>query len=139
LTSSPIVAETVSFVDVGMKLYVTPTIGDDGYITMKIRPEVSSVDRILRTSQNNPIPIVRTSESETTVMVKDGITITIAGLIEEREINKVEGVPLLCKIPILGYLFTNTSKQKEKTELVIFLTPRIMTGDVLSEEKEKTK
>lgn len=135
--SSPIVAESVNFVDVGMKLFVTPSVGEDGFITMKIRPEVSSVDRILRTSQNNPIPIVRTSESETTIMVKDGITIVIAGLMEEKEIKKLEGIPLICRIPIIGIPFRRTSSEKVKTELIVFLTPHIMTGDVSTDEVKK--
>ena len=138
-TTNPIVAESVNFVDVGMKLFVTPSIGEDGFITMKIRPEVSSVDRILKTSQNNPIPIVRTSESETTVMVKDGITIIIAGLMEEKEIKKTEGIPFISRIPLLGIPFRRTSSEKIKTELVVFLTPRIMTGDITSEEYQKHK
>jgi general secretion pathway protein D len=123
-------AESVTFIDVGIKLFVTPTVGDDGFITMKIRPEVSSVDRLLQTSQGNSIPIVRTSESETTVMVKDGITIVIGGLIEERDEKSTSGIPLLCKIPFIGPLFGKTSIEKTRTELAVFLTPRVMTGDV---------
>ncbi|OGS21144.1 MAG: hypothetical protein A3J83_08775 [Elusimicrobia bacterium RIFOXYA2_FULL_40_6] len=128
--TNPIVAETVSFVDVGMKLYVTPSIGDNGFITMKIRPEVSSVDRTLTTSQKNVIPIVRTSESETTVMVKDGISIIIAGLIENKVLKKTEGIPFFCRIPLIGPLFSRTTNQKVKSELVVFLTPHLMTGDI---------
>ncbi|OGS20224.1 MAG: hypothetical protein A2252_06390 [Elusimicrobia bacterium RIFOXYA2_FULL_39_19] len=133
-TTNPIVAETVSFVDVGMKLFVTPSIGDNGFITMKIRPEVSSVDRTLTTSQKNVIPIVRTSESETTVMVKDGISIIIAGLIENRVQKKTEGIPFLCKLPFIGPLFGRTSNQNVKSELVVFLTPHLMTGDISNTE-----
>ncbi|MCB4791508.1 MAG: hypothetical protein LHV68_06430 [Elusimicrobia bacterium] len=136
-TVSPVVAESVNFVDVGMKLFVTPNIGDDGYITMKIRPELSSVDRLLTTSQNNEIPILRTSESETTVMVQDGVTIVIAGLTEETEIKKVEGIPLLCRIPLIGSLFGRTSTEKSKSELIVFLTPRLMSGNLSSEEAKK--
>ncbi|MBN1384578.1 MAG: hypothetical protein JW983_06860 [Elusimicrobia bacterium] len=123
-------AESVTFVDVGVKLYVTPTIGDDGYVTMKIRPEVSSVDRTLTTAQGNTVPIVRTSETETTVMVKDGVTVVIGGLIEQRKEKRVSGIPLLVHIPILGLPFRRTTYENVKTELSVFLTPRIMTGDV---------
>jgi type II secretory pathway component GspD/PulD (secretin) len=136
-TTSPIVAESVNFVDVGMKLYVTSNIGSDNFITMKIRPEISSVDRFLKTSQNNQIPIVRTSESETTVMVKDGITVVIAGLMEEKEIKTIDGVPLLSRIPIIGIPFRRTSTQKVKTELVVFLTPKIISGDTPSEAAKR--
>lgn len=122
-------AESVTFVDVGMKLYVTPSIGDDGFVTMKIRPEVSSVDRTISTSQGNTIPIIRSSQAETTIMVKDGVTIVLAGLIEDKKIKSTEGVPLLGSIPIIGRFFSRTNDQTMKTELAIFLTPRIMTGD----------
>lgn len=123
-------AEAVTFVDVGVKLYVTPTIGDDEYVTMKIRPEVSSVERTITTSQGNTIPIVRTSQAETSIMVKNGVTVVLAGLMEDKKTISNEGIPLLSKIPFLGALFRRSSTITAKTELAIFLTPRIMTGDV---------
>ncbi|MDD3374455.1 MAG: secretin N-terminal domain-containing protein [Candidatus Omnitrophica bacterium] len=127
-------SETVNFIEVGVKLFVTPTIHGDGYVTMKIKPEVSSLTGYVTTSTNNKIPTVETSEAETTVMVKDGVTIIIGGLIKEQDIRTVNKVPLLGDIPFLGPIFRNESKEIEKTEIVIFLTPRIITGDVLSEE-----
>lgn len=127
-------AESVTFIDVGVKLFVTPVIGDDGFIRMKIRPEVSSVDREIATGQGNTIPIVRTSEAETTVIVKDGVTIVIAGLIEDRKMESNSRIPFLGRLPILGYFFGSTNKQKSKTDLVVFLTPHILTGDVVAKE-----
>ncbi|OGS07702.1 MAG: hypothetical protein A2204_00075 [Elusimicrobia bacterium RIFOXYA1_FULL_47_7] len=132
-------AESITFIDVGVKLFVTPTIGDDGYITMKIRPEVSSVDRTMTTSQGNTIPIVRTSESETTVMVKDGVTIVIGGLMEERKEKQVSGIPLLSRIPLIGSLFGRTSEVTTKTELAVLLTPHIISGDVAVSASEKKR
>ena len=123
-------AESVNFIDVGVKLYVTPTIHRDGFITMKIKPEVSSVTRSLTTSQNNTIPIVETSEAETVVMVKDGVTVVIGGLIKEETIESVNKIPLLGDIPLLGFAFRNSSSEVSKTEIAIFLTPKIITGDV---------
>lgn len=122
-------AESVSFIDVGVKLFVTPTINEESYITMKIKPEVSSVTDYLPTSQNNKIPIVETSNAETTVMVKDGVTIVIGGLIKDELIETVNKVPLLGDIPLLGFVFRNKDKLMKKTELVVFLTPHIITGD----------
>lgn len=127
-------SENVVEEKVGIKLLVTPTIGDDGYVTMKISPEVSSVEDRITTSEGNEIPIVRTSKSETTVMVKDGVTIVIAGLIEEKDIKKFNGIPLLCRIPILGTPFRRTITEKAKTELAVFLTPHIISGDKSTEE-----
>ena len=70
--SSVITAESISFIDVGLKLVVVPTIGSDGFITMKIKPEVSSVKEYLDTEAGSRVPIVKTAESETVVKVKDG-------------------------------------------------------------------
>ena len=126
-------AESVNFIEVGVKLYVTPTIHRDDFITMKIRPEVSSVTEFLTTSNNNTIPIVDTSEAETTVLVKDGVTIVIGGLIKDETIESVKKVPLLGDIPFLGAVFRNRDHLIRKTELVIFLTPHIISGDVTEE------
>lgn len=123
-------AESVNFIEVGVKLFVTPTIHNDGFITMKIKPEVSSVTNNLTTSNNNTIPIVETSEAETTVMVKDGVSIVIGGLIKEETIKATKKVPLLGDIPVLGFAFRSHNDSVSKTEIAIFLTPRIITGDV---------
>lgn len=123
-------AESVNFIDVGVKLYVTPTIHEDDFITMKIRPEVSSVVRNVTTGNNNTIPVVETSEAETIVSVKDQVTIVIGGLIKEEKVKMTKKVPFLGNIPILGAAFRNTSDLVRKTEIVLFLTPRIISGDV---------
>jgi len=123
-------AESISFIDVGVKLFTTPMIHNDGYITMKIRPEVSSVTGTLTTSNNNEVPIVETSEAETTVTVKDGITIVIGGLIKEEKTDSLKKVPFLGDLPFLGAVFSSSNKSITKTELVIFLTPKIVSGDV---------
>lgn len=129
--SGPVTSsESVNFIDVGVKLYVTPTIHGDGYITMKIKPEVSSVTRYLTTSENNEIPIVDTSQAETTITVKDGVTVVLGGLIKDEDINSVNKVPLLGDVPFLGAIFRNKSQTTRKTELVIFLKCHIVGGDV---------
>ena len=122
-------AETVNFIEVGVKLYVTPTIHDDGYVSMQIKPEVSSVTSNLVTSNNNTIPIVETSEAETSIMVKDGVTIVIGGLIKEERLQTVNKVPFLGDIPYLGRAFRNDDDEMAKTEIAIFLTPQIIKGD----------
>ncbi len=127
-TSATTTAEEVTFVDVGVSLTVTPTINREGYVTMKIKPEVSSVNRTLTTASGNQIPIVQTSTAESTVMVKDGVTIIIAGLIEDQSIQTTNKVPLLGDIPFLGAAFRNKDDEIIKSELVIFLTPTIISG-----------
>lgn len=126
-------SEQVNFIDVGVKLHVTPTISEDGYITMKIKPEVSSVASTLTTAGGNSIPIVATSEVETSVLVKDGETLLLGGLIENDKSRTDTGVPLLSRIPLLGALFRSRSDSKTKSELAVFLTPHVNTGHALSE------
>jgi type IV pilus assembly protein PilQ len=133
-------AENVTFIDLGIKLIVTPTINDEDFVTMKIKPEVSSqISEFVITSSGNKIPVVKTTTTETTVMVKNGSTVLIGGLIEENIRESVREVPGLANIPILGNIFrsrtigSGDSTNPEKTELVIFLTPHIISGE---EKKE---
>ena len=133
--------DNVKFVDVGVRLSVTPEINKDGYIKMKIKPEVSDTDSTKTVTLTNPdgstraiIPYVTTSEAETTVLVKDDTTIIVGGLMKDTITKYSEKVPFLSDVPILGRLFTSKGKSKEKTELVIFLTPHIIGGDVVTEE-----
>lgn len=128
-TGTEVTADQVNFVDVGIKLYVTPTINRDGFITMKIKPEVSSVKTTYKYgTPQKEIPVVETSEAETTVMIKDGVTIIIGGLKRDKRKKDVSKIPIVGDIPILGFLFRNTSDTLEKSELVILLTPHILSG-----------
>lgn len=122
-------AEQVTFVDVGVTLAVTPTINPDGFVTMKIKPEVSSTGTPYTTASGNQIPVVSTSEAETIVTVKDGSTIIIGGLIKDKVQDTVNKVPLLGDIPILGVFFKHKNKTTTKIELAIFLTPHIISGE----------
>ena len=131
----------VQFVDVGVRLSVTPEINKDGYIKMKIKPEVSDTDTTKTVTLTNPdgstrsiIPYVTTSEAETTVLVKDNTTIIVGGLMKDTITKYNEKVPFLGDVPILGKLFSSKGTSKEKTELVIFLTPHIIEGDVVTED-----
>ena len=122
-------AESVNFVDVGVKLFVTPTVHADGFITMKIRPEVSSMIGSVSTGANNTIPVVETSEAQTTVHVKNGVTIVIGGLIKEEKTKMTKKVSILGDIPFLGMAFRSYSHNVKKTEIVIFLTPKVTAVD----------
>jgi len=124
-------AEDVNFVDIGIQLSVTPTINDDGFITMNIKPEVSSVVDTLVTPSGNQIPIIDTSLAETTVMVKNDSTIIIGGLRREEETESSERVPFFSDIPILGHLFRSGSKGLERSELLVMITPHIVDGTLL--------
>ncbi|UCC96060.1 MAG: type II and III secretion system protein, partial [Candidatus Omnitrophota bacterium] len=130
-TGTTTVAEDVTFVDVGVKLRLTPTINDDGFVTLKLKPEISSVVRFLQTSEENQIPIINTSSAETTVIVKDGATIIIGGLKEELEKSDVEETPFFSRIPLLGNLLRSSVKTKERSELILMVTPFVISGDEL--------
>ncbi|MFH1856060.1 MAG: secretin N-terminal domain-containing protein [Candidatus Omnitrophota bacterium] len=130
-------AEEVTFLDVGVQLKVTPVINEDGYVTMKVGSEVSSVARTYVTPTGNEIPVVDTTEAETEVMVKDGTTIVIGGLRKDENIKEVKKFPILGDIPILGMAFRQTAMDTEKTELVVFLTPHIISGDKDVRDEEK--
>jgi len=128
-TSTTVTSESVEFVDVGVKLKIVPRIGADGYITMKLKPEVSSVAETLTTTLGSRIPIVQTSQSETVVKVKDGTMIMIAGMTKNTETDSITGWPKLSRIPLVGIFFGNREKVSTKTEVIIFLTPHIMRAD----------
>ena len=121
-------SESVQFIDVGVTLYVTPTINKDGFVKMHIKPEVSSISEWLTTTEGNKIPIVDTSNVETDVLVKDGNTIILAGLIKTTTDKNISRMPLLGSIPLLGKLFSNVSDLNAKKELAIFLTPHVISG-----------
>ena len=131
-------SETVSFVDTGVKLHVTPTIHQDGYITMKIKPEISDIGSYFIDNANggNKIPIVDTSEVQTTVRVKDGVTIIIGGLMKDELSNSKSKLPVLGDLPLIGKVFRNEDRNMQKTEIVIFLTPHIINGDVHADPDE---
>lgn len=113
--------ETTRFIDVGVNLRVTPQISPDGYITMLVHPEVSSVSALLDAG-----PRITTREADATIRVKDGETIVIGGLIKNEDTRSRSRVPLLGYLPIVGYLFGNKSVDLTQTELAVFITPHIM-------------
>lgn len=133
------VSEQINFIDVGIKLKVTPTINDDGFVTMKIRPEISSRTRDVETPQKALIPQVNTTFVETNAIVSDGCTVIIGGLKQLSNKKSTSGLPYLMDMPLVGNAFKNQANDFNDTELVLFLTPHIISGahDVLEEEKVK--
>ncbi|MDP3790741.1 MAG: TonB family protein [Candidatus Omnitrophota bacterium] len=129
-TGTATTGTNISFLDIGVKLYVTPTINKDGFITMKIRPEVSSTNsNYTYGTPATTIPVVQTTQAETSVSIKDGATIIIGGLIKDQRTETVNKIPILGDLPIIKYAFSNTDVKVEKQELVIFLTPHIISGE----------
>lgn len=123
--STPIIS--VIYVDVGIKLEVTPTINKDGFITTHIQPEVSNKTDTTK----NGNPNIRTRQADSTLRVKSGVTIVLGGLIQRQETSDTFKVPILGYLPVVGKIFHSTTKQITETELVIMLTPKIMDTDLL--------
>lgn len=127
---------TYAFEPVGIVLTVTPHITKDGYVTMDV--DQSANDLQGYTTFNAPIVNQRTAT--TTVSVKDGDTVVIGGIIRNTVTSTVNKVPLLGDIPLLGNLFKSRSKEKDKTELLVFLTPRIVRDPAEAKKlKEETQ
>jgi type II secretory pathway component GspD/PulD (secretin) len=134
-----ITSEDVRFIDVGLKLDVTPVINDDGIVTMRLRPEISNVVGRLESSKGG-IPQVNKTEVETTLMVRDGMTIVMAGLRKEDKSHVKRGLPVLMNIPYLEKLFSRTTDAIESTEVIILITPHILTsGDDYLKERGTIK
>jgi type II secretory pathway component GspD/PulD (secretin) len=136
-SSTSTVSETVNFVDVGVIITVVPSINNEGFVTFKIKAEISSVIDTLITPTSNKIPIIDTSLAETTVMVKDGSTIIIGGLRKDQKVESTRQTPFLGRIPIIGNLFSVKSTEDDRSELLIILTPRLISGEVLVSSAER--
>ncbi len=129
--STNVVGETFQFIDVGVSLDVTPRINDEDMISMLIRPEISSVIARYKGSipSTDGVPVVRTSYADTSVLIKNGETIIIAGMIENEKQESESRVPILGRIPLLGVLFRQQVRESKNRELIVFLTPRIVSGE----------
>jgi len=110
---------------IGILLRVTPHLTQDKKIVMDLHPEVS--DLASGSTVQGGI-IINTSEADTRVMVDDGQTAVIGGLIRTNTNNQSTGVPYLKDIPIVKYLFSSTTEVKQKRELIIFVTPRLINA-----------
>jgi type II secretory pathway component HofQ len=111
---------------IGIKLTVIPHINQDDRITLDLTPEVS--DLSAQATVQGGIVIV-TAEASTRVIVANGQTAVIGGLIRTNESTVNTGVPVLMDIPVIGNLFRNSNKVKEERELLIFVTPKIIRSD----------
>ncbi len=117
---------TTEYRDIGIILEVTPSINPDGLVNMTVVPEISSqTGENVQISENLALPVFSTRTSETKVAVRDGQTIVIGGLMQDQTTETISKVPLLGDIPLLGNLFKRTIVGKDKTELLIFLTPHV--------------
>jgi len=107
----------------GISLKFTPRVSETGEILLKVEPEVSDAIEVA-----DGLPMVNRRRVATSIRVKDGETIVIGGLKLKSEYEAKSKVPLLGDLPILGLFFSSTRKASTETEVVIFITPKIMPG-----------
>jgi general secretion pathway protein D len=122
--------------DAGIKMTMTPHINNKGLVALDIEEEVSEISGEAGGTAGTA-PIFRKRNIITSIVIPDGQTVAIGGLMEEKEDITSSGIPLLSKIPLLGYLFKYTSKKISKTEMVVFLTPRVISNPDDSEKISK--
>ena len=116
---------SVQFKDVLLELKVTPTITNDGRVFLAINVKKDEVTGFVDTSIGD-VPRIAKREVNTSVLVEDGQTVVIGGVYEFRDRTDVNKVPFLGDIPFLGNLFKQKGRQKEKAELLIFVTPKVL-------------
>lgn len=114
---------SINEANVGISLTVTPTVTEDGYIVAKIKPTLTG----FRALVSNLYPWTDKREAEMTVRVKDGEPIVIGGLLKETKSKTVSKIPILGDIPIVGNLFKGTAVTKRVDEVVIVVTPKIIS------------
>jgi len=117
-----------------VRLHVTPWTGGNNEITTDIQAEVSNIVSI---DPETGLPRLSSRQIETTVRVRDGETIVIGGLTLDQETVRRRKVPVLGDLPLIGALFRSRTKTKTNTELVLFITPRLLREGHLPEEKER--
>ena len=123
-TTSTSVVQSITYRSTGVMLRVKPTINTEGLLTMEIAAEVSDTGAAGVSNS----PIILTRRINTSVLVAHGQTIALGGLIKVTDSTAETKVPLLGDIPLLGNLFKYTDKQKDKTELLVLVTPTILTS-----------
>lgn len=126
VSATGVATQAVSYISTGIILDVTPTINADGRVTLEINPTVSQPSAVAATAGTTGAPAVDSRQAKTTVLVQDGETIVIGGLITDSVTNTVAKVPLLGDIPFLGWLFKKKTIDRTRVELLIFVTPKVI-------------
>jgi type IV pilus assembly protein PilQ len=117
----------VQFKEALLELKVTPTITDDGRVFMNLNVKKDEVDSFIEIGNYGAVPQINKREITTAVLVEDGQTVVIGGVYEFTDRSSLAKVPFLGDIPFLGNLFKKKGRSKEKAELLIFITPKILS------------
>jgi type IV pilus assembly protein PilQ len=127
---------TVSFKEALLRLDVKPKITEEGKISMEIKA-TNDVPNYALAATLLGNPPIRKNEIESTVVINDGDTIVIGGITRSEDDLAVSGLPWLQKIPVLGWLFKTENVTKNKRQLLIFVTPKILKSGNFAESPEK--
>ena len=119
-------AATIAFKKAVLSLKVTPQITPDDRIILDLTVTKDSVGQLVQTSSGNSVPSIDTRTITTQVLVNDGQTVVLGGILETEKIDSTTKVPLLGDIPVLGHLFKVTKNSDNKDELLVFVTPKIL-------------
>ncbi|MCX8031281.1 MAG: hypothetical protein N3A59_06875 [Thermodesulfovibrionales bacterium] len=132
VTGTTQIQRTIQYKDTGVILKVKPQVNDGGLVSLELTQEVSnfSIQRIFDSDQ----VVIKKREASTNLVVQDGNTIVIGGLIREDIQFSREGLPILSKIPLLGYLFGSTTDKNTRTELIMLLTPHVIKNQAEATE-----
>lgn len=117
--------QVVQYRNVGTELRIRPTVNRDGYVNLSVLQEVSSATAEVQFGA----PVINTREAEADVLVRDGHTVVLGGLVDHQRESTRSGIPLLKDIPVLGGLFGSTQDREIATELFILLTPHVLRTD----------
>ena len=131
--------ESFEYRDVGKILKITPHVTENRLIRMKISLEVTNIDLASTLTTSSTLPVTQKRTVDTTVIVKDSQTVVIGGLIDDSSTRNDTKVPALGDIPVLGWLFRKRTETNEKTNLYIFLTPRVIKSPAEAQELLKNK
>jgi general secretion pathway protein D len=131
--------ESFEYRDVGKILTITPHVTEGRLVRMKISLEVKTVDLASTLTTASTLPVTQKRTVDTTVIVKDSQTVVIGGLIDDASTRNDTKVPALGDIPVLGWLFRKRTETNEKTNLYIFLTPRVIKSPAEAQEILKDK
>ena len=117
--------------DIGIIFNVTPHVNNAGFITLEVQPKITAILDFV-TVENTTLPRLSNESTKTRVLIKDGDTLVIAGLITDQVTETKKKTPILGDIPIVGLAFTKTEESVTKTDLIIFITPHIVTPEIAS-------
>jgi len=124
-----LVTYTITEKDIGIKLEVTPQVNARGFIKLTVKPTVSSISGTVTIPQGAQYPIIATREATTQISLKDGYTMGIGGLIQDTSTKGETKVPILGSIPGLGRLFRSDTKNRESSNLIIFITAKTVSAE----------